>query len=1075
MNTFRPSGAQHPSGWTVLPGSTPSGSRASSENETVPDSSQADDMVDEIEETPSPLPVTNRKRKGPSAADKPLSNYSKRSRVSDADPPQRTSGSGASPVAGPSQYREDPGVSQSRSPNTARRPFLRRKDSSTSQSIIRSDSSGSSTRQRTPPIARKSVAGRGGPFGRRPRGTFFTTRRRPISPPTAIPPGVVKKKKPLAPLRDLSSSSDDDDVSPPVPGLKQAKRINASRASGRRLTTGSIVADIINLISDEEPDSSNVTSKVSSSAGPSGAQRRHTMMLDNELGKSKDTPITISDSEEEIEVDAPCLPSEIPSSPLVASPEPIPEDMQNLYDDDLPPMDEDLPQSGSMSKPVSIASASTDPILPALDGMSLESSPLESEVVPRSAKPRLQLKRVDRSGKFKMKGTLFGGSFFPHRSNKTVPTAPEVVKSLANSTELDLQGVGDESLSPKLASSASCLLNIQHTPPHANDPSEVYEKEAPTSLTRSESKPPIANTSAVQSTSSISSSDPAKESLRLQSGPTSSALGSPQLEGSKSPVKSLASASSIPQQHAEAAIESLSDVINRAYMDTARKVVDLTLSDNEAASPPRSPLEPPRSLEDMKRPATARWSSSPTTSRGKTLNAPPSSPLEPDNRMSEENEVSTMIARPPVAGQSDSEMEEDVQPRRLRRSTRRSRRILSRERSKQSSQYDSRSTSADPLDVLPRRRQPISRSSSGTSEEFAKSLAGLNITGMTHFSWRRNGQYVAKEFADMTKLAEDLPHELEDRLNALPFAARSAADMQRKLFAAIISINTAKEEPNAPPISIVNEIDREPTPAYEFHYTNLMWHSPKAPRPDFDALKGCDCVGLCNPRSCACAKRQREYLDDPELRSYGFLYDKDGRLVVHQYPIFECNVFCGCDDFLCQNRVVQKGRNVSLQIKKTPKKGWGIFAGQDVPANSFIGIYSGEFLTDKEAQERGKKYNQFGRTYLFDLDFWYLKTNNKRWKPKFCIDAYHAGNFTRYLNHSCDPNCVINPCYINEANIEKPLLTIFTCRDVAKGEELCFSYFGEMTAEELNENIENDAIYAPCQCEAKNCTGRMWK
>lgn len=233
-------------------GSTPSGSRASSENETVPDSSQADDMVDEIEETPSPLPVTNRKRKGPSAADKPLSNYSKRSRVSDADPPQRTSGgcqstalasislhchsflgSGASPVAGPSQYREDPGVSQSRSPNTARRPFLRRKDSSTSQSIIRSDSSGSSTRQRTPPIARKSVAGRGGPFGRRPRGTFFTTRRRPISPLTAIPPGVVKKKKPLAPLRDLSSSSDDDDVSPPVPGLKQAKRINASRGIKR--------------------------------------------------------------------------------------------------------------------------------------------------------------------------------------------------------------------------------------------------------------------------------------------------------------------------------------------------------------------------------------------------------------------------------------------------------------------------------------------------------------------------------------------------------------------------------------------------------------------------------------------------------------------------------------------------------------------------------------------------------------------------------------------------------------------------------------------------------------------------
>ena len=46
-------------------------------------------------------------------------------------------------------------------------------------------------------------------------------------------------------------------------------------------------------------------------------------------------------------------------------------------------------------------------------------------------------------------------------------------------------------------------------------------------------------------------------------------------------------------------------------------------------------------------------------------------------------------------------------------------------------------------------------------------------------------------------------------------------------------------------------------------------------------------------------------------------------------------------------------------------------------------------------------------------------------------------------NHSCDPNCSIVPCYINEANVEKPLLTIWTVRDVANDEEICFSYFGE--------------------------------
>ena len=45
-------------------------------------------------------------------------------------------------------------------------------------------------------------------------------------------------------------------------------------------------------------------------------------------------------------------------------------------------------------------------------------------------------------------------------------------------------------------------------------------------------------------------------------------------------------------------------------------------------------------------------------------------------------------------------------------------------------------------------------------------------------------------------------------------------------------------------------------------------------------------------------------------------------------------------------------------------------------------------------------------------------------------------------NHSCDPNCAIVAAYINESNIEKPLLAIFTIREVEPFQELCFSYYG---------------------------------
>jgi [histone H3]-lysine9 N-trimethyltransferase SUV39H len=41
-----------------------------------------------------------------------------------------------------------------------------------------------------------------------------------------------------------------------------------------------------------------------------------------------------------------------------------------------------------------------------------------------------------------------------------------------------------------------------------------------------------------------------------------------------------------------------------------------------------------------------------------------------------------------------------------------------------------------------------------------------------------------------------------------------------------------------------------------------------------------------------------------------------------------------------------------------------------------------------------RKYNAFGRTYLFDLDFYYLRggTDEKDWDVKYVVDAYHSGN-----------------------------------------------------------------------------------
>lgn len=49
-------------------------------------------------------------------------------------------------------------------------------------------------------------------------------------------------------------------------------------------------------------------------------------------------------------------------------------------------------------------------------------------------------------------------------------------------------------------------------------------------------------------------------------------------------------------------------------------------------------------------------------------------------------------------------------------------------------------------------------------------------------------------------------------------------------------------------------------------------------------------------------------------------------------------------------------------------------------------------LTPNISKTHSSKYNKFGRTYLFDIDFHHLKEGNRRWENSFTVDAYHAGN-----------------------------------------------------------------------------------
>lgn len=164
----------------------------------------------------------------------------------------------------------------------------------------------------------------------------------------------------------------------------------------------------------------------------------------------------------------------------------------------------------------------------------------------------------------------------------------------------------------------------------------------------------------------------------------------------------------------------------------------------------------------------------------------------------------------------------------------------------------------------------------------------------------------------------------------------------RTTFVQMICANTLNSEPYAPPVTVANPVDDEPCPPWEFYYTNDLLYGKNVRRGDPKKLKGCDCVGGCNPNSstCACLRRQKQYfgLAGMDEDTCKFNYDDNERVVNTSFPVFECNEACGCDED-CMNRVsgaycflssshalfqvVQRGRQFPIEIMKTRFKGWG--------------------------------------------------------------------------------------------------------------------------------------------------------
>lgn len=97
----------------------------------------------------------------------------------------------------------------------------------------------------------------------------------------------------------------------------------------------------------------------------------------------------------------------------------------------------------------------------------------------------------------------------------------------------------------------------------------------------------------------------------------------------------------------------------------------------------------------------------------------------------------------------------------------------------------------------------------------------------------------------------------------------------------------------------------------------------------------------------------------------------------------------------------------------------------------------------------------------------------------YVIDGEHKGGVTRFINHSCDPNCRQYAVSYNKHDWFVYELAFFAVRDIPAGEELTFDYLGrddDIEEEDWKDSQEDEPVKdrVPCKCGSVRCRRWLW-
>jgi uncharacterized protein len=143
-------------------------------------------------------------------------------------------------------------------------------------------------------------------------------------------------------------------------------------------------------------------------------------------------------------------------------------------------------------------------------------------------------------------------------------------------------------------------------------------------------------------------------------------------------------------------------------------------------------------------------------------------------------------------------------------------------------------------------------------------------------------------------------------------------------------------------------------------------------------------------------------------------------------------------------------KTLKIEARGSSIHGLGVHVVDTICAGETIVEVVGERISSEESDRRYQaKDTEAGHTFMFYVD------------EDTVIDCGVDGNVSRFINHSCDPNC--------EAVDDDGRIFLEALRDIHVGEELVYDY---RLTWESGDDPEDLKVYL-CRCGSRSCRGTM--